>query len=411
MKSTQGSRLSASYFPYTFFENFSLASPVYALLFRAQGMGFDEIGFLFAIWTLPVLILEIPSSILADRWRRRVLVAFASWLKAACFGLWVLAIILDEAAFGFFAAGFVLWGVAEALSSGTLEALVYEALSDEGREASYERFAGRGVFVGRMGIVGAMALGGLVYELSPLACMLAAAASAIAASAFALGLPERRKAAPQGSAPREKPQGGFFSRLAEASGLKAVRGLGLVILAGGFFLGAYGSLEEFDQLYVEALGMAPAMVGLWCAARFGVEGLGGLFAERLSRLGGPRGLIAIASASGAALSLAAALPSYWTLPLYGLFYLLVAAAGVLIEARIQRGMGEGSRAAVLSVASLSYSGFGMAYGLVFGFIADDSDIAAAFLAGGMASIAGSLALALKGSRSTRPRSTGGEDMI
>jgi hypothetical protein len=78
---------------------------------------------LFAIWSVVSFVFEVPSGALADAWSRRGLYAIGELLTAAGYALWLL-----WPTFTGFALGFVLWGIGGALSSGTLEALVYDQL-------------------------------------------------------------------------------------------------------------------------------------------------------------------------------------------------------------------------------------------------------------------------------------------
>lgn len=90
------------------------------------------------MWAGTAGILEIPSGALADRLSRRRLLAVAVTLRCACFGLWVAA-----PSFPAFAAGFVLWSAKSALTSGTLEALVYDELTAAGAAERYGGLLGR----------------------------------------------------------------------------------------------------------------------------------------------------------------------------------------------------------------------------------------------------------------------------
>ncbi|GAA2640315.1 MFS transporter [Paractinoplanes durhamensis] len=87
---------------------------------------------------------EVPSGALADAWSRRGLYAIGQLLTAAGYGMWLI-----WPAFPGFALGFVLWGLGGALSSGTLEALVYDQVGD-----AYAKVIGR---AGTVGILATLA--------------------------------------------------------------------------------------------------------------------------------------------------------------------------------------------------------------------------------------------------------------
>ncbi|MBM7791252.1 MFS family permease [Tenggerimyces flavus] len=112
--------------------------PVYALLFADTGLSTSEISSLFVIWSAGALLLEVPLGALADRVSRRKLLAVAAVVRAVGFGLWVFF-----PSYWAFALGFVLWSVKGALTSGTLEALVYDELAAVGQTSFYTRLLGR----------------------------------------------------------------------------------------------------------------------------------------------------------------------------------------------------------------------------------------------------------------------------
>lgn len=110
---------------------------VYALLFRDHGLSPAAISSLFIIWSLTAFVAEVPSGAWADTVSRRGLLVLSSLLYALGFSLWLVA-----PSYGAFAAGFVLWGVSEALMSGTFEALVYDELAARDATHGYGRLIG-----------------------------------------------------------------------------------------------------------------------------------------------------------------------------------------------------------------------------------------------------------------------------
>ncbi|MFI6212434.1 MFS transporter [Nocardia brasiliensis] len=110
---------------------------VYALLFAEHGLSTGQISSLFAIWSVTAFLLEVPSGAWADTVSRRALLVLSGVLLTAGFALWTLV----PTYFGF-ASGFVLWGAAGALASGTFEALLYDDLVARGAQSAYPRLLG-----------------------------------------------------------------------------------------------------------------------------------------------------------------------------------------------------------------------------------------------------------------------------
>ena len=96
--------------------------PIYAfytILFIERGQSETRIALLLAIWSIFTILFEVPSGILADRWNRRNMLAIASVLQGICFIIWFFS-----NTFFMFAAGFIVWALACAFSSGTEESLI-----------------------------------------------------------------------------------------------------------------------------------------------------------------------------------------------------------------------------------------------------------------------------------------------
>src|SRR5690348_8577643 len=92
---------------------------VYPALFADRGLSPAGISLLFAIWSVTSFLAEVPTGVLADLLSRRIALGAAAASFAGCFACWTFA-----PTFAGFAAGFVLWGLSGALSSGAWEALL-----------------------------------------------------------------------------------------------------------------------------------------------------------------------------------------------------------------------------------------------------------------------------------------------
>jgi MFS family permease len=335
---------------YSFLEAFALIYPAYLVLFRREGLSVASISLLLGASALPVILLELPSGALADLVGRRRLVVIGILCKAAGFALWAFG-GPGAAGLAAYAAGFLLWGAQDALCSGAQEALLYDALREVGAEGSYARAAGRARASASVGTALAMAIGGSLAEASPSAALWATVGTTLLAALAAASLPEPARG------PTAMPGA---RQLAEAlrDGLASCSpgsGLGRLLLFGGLAGAGYGLLDEYDQLYLEALGLGLPLIGLLCSARFLVEGLGALGAERLGLalgLSRDRRLGAWLALAGAALLGAALGPPAIALSCYALAYLILSSGSVLFEARVQAGIESRGRATVMSLYSL-----------------------------------------------------------
>ncbi len=105
-----------------------LILPVSNLFRLSKGLSLGELGFSAAFVSAVVIVLEVPTGILADRiGRRRVYLASLAFFALSCL------ILLASRGFLSVTMGFALYGVSRALSSGSLEALLIDRyLESEG---------------------------------------------------------------------------------------------------------------------------------------------------------------------------------------------------------------------------------------------------------------------------------------
>lgn len=120
-------------------QNFVLWYATEKLFMTSIGFDNASIALLAAVYSVAVLLFEVPSGFLADRWSRKgVLViagtalAIASLLGGLSHDVWQYIVAS------------AMWGVYFALYSGTYDAIVYDTLLEEnGTGDGFEKYAGR----------------------------------------------------------------------------------------------------------------------------------------------------------------------------------------------------------------------------------------------------------------------------
>jgi hypothetical protein len=380
---------------------------VYALLFADAGLTAAQISTLFVIWSVVSFAAEIPSGAWADVWSRRRLYAVGAFLTAAGFASWTF-----WPTYAGFAMGFVLWGLGGALCSGTLEALLYDALGDS---ETYARTAGRGGTTAILAMLAATLLASPAYTLGGYLLVGALSVAIRAVGGFvALTLPEPTRthptqadptqaeptqAEPRQAEPRQaeptqteptqveptptmtratqspstptaEPTGevassGYLATL--RAGLSQVRGsprlAGAVAIAA--LVPGFTALDEYLPLLSRAAGAATAVVPLIFALPAVAMAIGSSLAGRWSRISAGRLAAALAVAAlllaGGALSARLA----GMLPIAAAFGILQFAI-IVTETRLQDAITGPARATVLSVAGFAaevfavvlYAGFG-----------------------------------------------------
>ncbi|MFC8529085.1 MFS transporter [Nocardia sp. NPDC057227] len=121
---------------------------LYAVFFADHGLSTAQISSLLALWSGTAFLLEVPSGAWADAYSRRALLILSGLLLVAGFGVWTV-----WPGYLGFAVGFVVWGAAGALSSGTFEALLYDELTALGAAGRYPVILGRTRAAGEFTVV------------------------------------------------------------------------------------------------------------------------------------------------------------------------------------------------------------------------------------------------------------------
>ena len=328
--------------------------PLYPLLFAAHGLSDAEISSLFVVWALTTLLVEVPSGAWADAWSRRGLLALSAVLEAVAFGAWVLL-----PSYGVFAAGFVVWGVASAMDSGTLEALVHDELERRGEGGRFATLMGRaragGLLAALMaGLIAAplSALGGygLVGTASVLACLTTAA---LARSLPEPPVPEPGSAEgppPDGSAddPTDDPIAGWSAMLRD--GVREVRRDPVVrraVLIAAAVAGLVAA-DEYLPLLLEDRGAGAGLV----AVLTGVIGLAEAVGAGLAGRVGHHRAAWLAAGTAVLLAVGSLVPLVPAVVALALGYGLAQALLVLVDTAVQETVTGAARATVTSLSGL-----------------------------------------------------------
>jgi len=139
--------------------------PVLAVLFVDLGLTLDQYALLNVAWAFSIVLFELPLGALGDRIGRRPLVVAAAAIMVLEMSVLAFAPLSNPTLlFWLFLANRVLSGLAEAAASGADEALAYDSLVDEGKEARWPDVLtglGRAMSVA---FVLSMVIGGAVYD-------------------------------------------------------------------------------------------------------------------------------------------------------------------------------------------------------------------------------------------------------
>ena len=155
---------------------FMIFLPIWIIyLINGRGMSLTEVGVFESFFWLTVIIAEVPTGAIADRFGRRVSLAMGAFL----FGVSTVIFALADN-FSILLGSYMVMGIAMTLYSGAGDALLYDTLRVLGRTREYEHHAGRSHGLFWVMMVLATAIGG------PIAYLLGYSAAILISCAFFL---------------------------------------------------------------------------------------------------------------------------------------------------------------------------------------------------------------------------------
>ncbi|MFF5082364.1 MFS transporter [Actinoplanes sp. NPDC000266] len=328
--------------------------PVYALLFTDAGLTTAQVSSLFAIWSVVAFVAEIPSGALADAWSRKRLYAIGETLTAAGYAMWLL-----WPSYWGFTVGFALWGLGGSLGSGTLEALVYDAVPEEN---AYARLIGRAETLSILAMLAATALATPAFQAGGylLVGSLSIAVKLLGAL-LSLRLPETRTTT--GPTPDPAPP-----NISEMSYWHILRGgvreaVGTRVVARAVLVAAlvpgFSALDEFLPLLARDKGAPTAAVPLLFALTALAMAAGSALAGRGRGLSWALGGAAVLLAAGALT------PHLAGMIAVSAAFGLLQYAMIRAEARLQERITGPARTTVLSVAGFASEAFSVVLYLAF----------------------------------------------
>ncbi len=112
--------------------------PIITLFFQERGLSMTEIMLLQSIFSVTIVLLEIPSGYLADLFERKtsiilaiIFAALGDFIYAFAYGFW--SMLLAE----------LVLALASSFMSGAYSALLYDSLKIAGKESEHKKYASR----------------------------------------------------------------------------------------------------------------------------------------------------------------------------------------------------------------------------------------------------------------------------
>jgi len=136
---------------------FMLYMPIVVPFYESNGLSMKDIMILQAVYSVAIVVLEVPSGYLADVIGRR-----KTLIMGAIFGTMGFATYSLSYGFTGFLIAEIILGIGQSCVSGADSAMLYDSLLDRGEEKKYTRFEGRITSLGNLAEAVAGILGGLL---------------------------------------------------------------------------------------------------------------------------------------------------------------------------------------------------------------------------------------------------------
>ncbi len=140
---------------------FMLFMPIVVLFYEDNGLAMRHVFLLQSIYSVSIVILEIPSGYFADALGRKSTLVIGTIMGFLGF----LTYSFSYGFVGFLVAEIIL-GIGQSLISGADSAMLYDTLQETGKKEQYIKFEGRMVSMGNFAEAIAGVLGGLLAGLS-----------------------------------------------------------------------------------------------------------------------------------------------------------------------------------------------------------------------------------------------------
>ncbi|MFA6461974.1 MAG: MFS transporter [Candidatus Woesearchaeota archaeon] len=353
------------YYLISFFRAFIFAYVIERIFQQSRGLSVTQMVFLDIIFFVVVLVLEVPSGALADRWSRKnvliigIFFAFFEFLVPIfAYNFWVFAIASVTAAVGI------------ALKSGTANALIYDSLKTINKEKDFEKFLSREKFIHYLGNGIAILLGGLIaYYSSLVNAYWFSLLSIPIAFLIALTLHE-----PKIHTTTEEVN--YWHHIKDAGKfILNSKNLRFIILYGVITGAVLVELDEYSQLFFQSISLPLLFFGVITSMRLLLEGSGGFIAYRLkNKIKLDTALMIILMLAITFVFLSAYMKSLISLIPLLLAFFAMGIISPLVLGYVHHHVDSKHRATVESFQSLLLNGFSILVGLSFAYVSDHISI-------------------------------------
>jgi len=349
-----------------FFHNLIPAYVIERLFWEQRGMTIQMVVYTEIIYALTIVLLEVPTGIIADRWSRKRMMVLS-----ALFSCCEILILVFATEFWHFAAAVFLAGIGCSASSGSENALLYDSLALKGRQSAFEKHLGRlngWDFAAAIlaALSGSLLAGRFEFELNYWISLVSMLISLV----VSLTLTE-----PEMTEKEEEPIPVHAYVKDSLLFFRKNPGVCLVLLSGMVTGAALNFVDEFWQLYLHRIAIPVTYFGLVSAGFMVLRLPGNLFAYALIKLFRYRTLLAgITVVFCVGLLYISLVKSFSSLFVIFILYLFSGAVDPIVSGYLHHRIDSNMRATIDSFQSLGLRAVVTLAGLGFGWFSSRLDV-------------------------------------
>lgn len=338
------------------------------IFMQMRGLSLVEMVIVEIIFGLVIVLTEVPSGALSDRWSRKKMLALNSLFFALNTVIWAVS-----HSFILFVIGVIFGALHTTFRSGTDTSMLFDSLKELNKTDQYEKYLGRKRAIGAVSFAAAAVAGGLIGDMVGLeATFWWTLPSAVLAGVLALLLREPTFHRSTGEVSYWRHIGNTFTFLT-----KKPRLVHMVAVLTAITIPAI-LFDEYGQVYFVLAGVSIFGLGVLAALNSGIEALWSTAAYKLARLRHDV-LFAICFAiMGSGFVLAGWLQNWSGIVLLFLGASTAFIVSIIVESDLNRLLPSSIRATSESFVSLTGKVFYVPVALGFAWVGQAYSIATAF---------------------------------
>ena len=346
--------------------------PIVVLFYQDNGMGMHQVFLLKAIYSIAIVVMEIPSGWMADVWGRKKTLVLGGILGST--GVLIYIFSYD---FWAFAVAEIILGIGHSFVSGADSAMLYDSLKAEKKSDQYVKQEGRITSAGNFAEAIAGIIGGLLATITlrtPFYFQFFVASMAIPA---ALTLVEPKIHTTEHVHSIKKLVRNIRNTLITNQNLR------ISILFSAFTGTATLTFAWLVQPFFKAVGLPVGLFGVFWTALNLTVGVSSVFAYRIHDfLGQRKSVLTIILLLSVGYFLSGLSIALWGMAFLFLFYLVRGIATPILKNYINQYTESEVRATMLSVRNFVIRISFAVIGPLLGYITDNINLKSAFLMAG-----------------------------